>query len=81
MTTVSFTTLRQDLATFLTKAEEDCEEIVVTRPKGRKSVIVSFDEYISLQETAYLLSNKKNRRHLEKSLIEADKGKTIKVSL
>ncbi|MDD3897205.1 MAG: type II toxin-antitoxin system prevent-host-death family antitoxin [Candidatus Peribacteraceae bacterium] len=81
MTTVSFTVFRQNLANFLTKAEEDCEEIVVTRAKGRKSIVVPFDEYISLQETAYLLSSKKNRKHLEKSLLEAQKGKTVKVSL
>ncbi len=81
MTTVSFSDFRKNLASFLTRAEDDCEEIIVSRSKGRKSVIVALDEYLSLQETGYLLSSKKNRKHLEKSLMEADKGKTVKVSL
>ena len=80
MTTISYSDLRAQLAYFLTMAEEDSEEIVVNRGKGRKAIIISLDDYLSLQETAYLLSSKKNRRHLEKSLTEARKGKTIRVA-
>lgn len=80
MTTASYSDLRAHLARFLDMAEEDCEEIVVSRGKGRKVIILSLDEYLSLQETAYLLSSKKNRKHLEKSLGEARKEKTVRVS-
>lgn len=76
MTTVNYSTLRSHLAHFLDRVEEDCEGIVVSRGKGRRAVILSFDEFLSLQETAYLLSSKKNRQHLEKSLREAKLGKT-----
>ncbi len=81
MTTTSYSDLRANLAKFLTMAEEDCEEVVVSRGKGRKVVIVSLDEYLSMQETAYLLSSRKNRKHLEESLREAKSGKTVRVSL
>ena len=80
MTTISYSDLRAQLAYFLTMAEEDSEEIVVNRGKGRKAIIISLDDYLSLQETAYLLSSKKNRQHLEKSLTEARKGNTIRVA-
>ena len=76
MTTVTYSNLRAHLAHFLALADEDCEEIVVTRGKGRTAVILSLDEFLSLQETAYLLSSKKNRAHLETSLKEAARGKT-----
>ena len=79
MTTVSFTEFRQNLAHYLDKAEEDCEEIVVTRDKGRKAVVVSLDDLLALQETAYLLSSENNRKHLEKSLREAKTGKTVRM--
>jgi len=79
MTTVSFTEFRQALAKYLDKAEEDCDEIVITRSKGRKSIVLSFDDFASLQETAYLLSSEKNRKHLEKSLNEAKTGKTVRM--
>lgn len=78
MTTVSYSAFRQNLTFFLNKAEEDCEEIVVTRDKGRSSIVLSLDEYLSLQETAYLHSSKKNRSHLEKSIREAAQGKTVR---
>lgn len=76
MTTTSYTDFRAHLAQFFDKAEQDCEEIVVSRGKGRKVIILSLDDYLSLQETAYLLSSKKNRKHLEKSLSQVRQGKT-----
>ncbi len=79
MTTVSYSLFRQNLARYLDQAENDCEEIVVTRDKGRKSIVLSLDDFLSLQETAYLLSSAKNRKHLAKSLREARTGKTVKV--
>lgn len=79
MTTTSYSDFRANLAGFLDRAEEDCEEIIVTRGKGRKVILVSFDDYRSLQETAYLLSSKKNRKHLEASLAEAKKGKRVRM--
>lgn len=79
MTTITFTDLRAHLAHFLRLAEEDAEEVVVSHGKGRRAVILSLDEFTSLQETAYLLSTKKNRQHLEKSLQEARQGKVRKM--
>ncbi|MBU2213845.1 type II toxin-antitoxin system prevent-host-death family antitoxin [Patescibacteria group bacterium] len=81
MTTVSYSDFRRNLAHFLNSAEEDCDEIIVSRGKRRKAIILSLDEYLSLQETAYLLSPQKNRKHLERSLREAEAGKTINVTL
>ena len=81
MTTVSYTVFRQHLAQYLDKAEEDCEEIIIMRDKGRKTIVLSLDDFLSLQETAYLLSSEKNRRHLQKSLREAKTGKTVRVRL
>lgn len=78
MTTITYSNFRQHLAYFLNMAEVDCEEIVVTRGKGRKSIIVSFDDFQSLQETAYLLSSKKNRAHLQKSMQEMRAGKAVR---
>ena len=81
MTTVSYSDLRKHLADFLTIVEDDREEIVVHRSKGRQAVIVALDEYQSLKETAYLLSSKKNREHLGKSLREARNGKTVRITV
>ncbi|MBI2117942.1 type II toxin-antitoxin system prevent-host-death family antitoxin [Candidatus Peregrinibacteria bacterium] len=81
MTTVTYTDIRAHIAPLLRLAEEDEEEIVVSHAKGRKAIILSLEEFESLQETAYLLSTKKNRRHLEKSLREARQGKVRRLHL
>ena len=78
MTTVTYTDFRQNLAHYLNKTEQDCEEIVITRSKGRHAVLVSLDDFLSLQETGYLLSTKANRKHLETSLGEVKTGKTVR---
>ena len=78
MTTVTYTDFRQNLAHYLDKTEQDCEEIVVSRSKGRNAILLSLDDFLSLQETAYLLSSGANRKHLEKSLQEAKTGKTVR---
>lgn len=81
MTTVTYTTFRQNLTHYLDKTEQDCEEIVITRNKGRSAILVSLQDFLSLQETAYLLSSKPNRKHLEKSLQEVKIGKTVRFTL
>ncbi|MDB4978877.1 MAG: prevent-host-death protein [Candidatus Peribacteria bacterium] len=79
MTTVSYSRFRQNLAHYLDKAEEDCEAVIITRDKGRKSIVVSYDDFRSLEETAYLLSSAKNRKHLDQSMKEAEAGKIVKM--
>ena len=81
MTTVSFKNLRHSLAKYLNKATEDSEEIIVTRSKGRKSVIIDYDDYMSLKETAYLLSWPANRNHLETSLQQFKKRQVTEIIL
>ncbi len=78
MTTVTYTNFRQNLAHYLDKTEQDCEEIVIARSKGRNTILVSLDHFLSLQETGHLLSSQANRKHLEKSLREAKTGKTVR---
>jgi antitoxin YefM len=81
MTTISYSDFRRNLAKFLNSVEEDCEEIVIHRSKGRSTVVLSLDEYLSLKETAYLLSTPRNRKHLEKSLKEASEDDAVTIAL
>lgn len=81
MATISFSEFRRNLAKFLNMADDDCEEIIIHRSKGRKSVVVSYDEYRSLAETAYLLSTPANRKHLEESMKESARGEFVELTL
>lgn len=77
MLSINYTELRKDLKKNLDQATENNELIVVHRPNGKSVIIVSLDEYNSLNETSYLLSSAKNKERL-KSSIEQIKNKNFK---
>jgi antitoxin YefM len=82
MESVSYTTLRQNLARYLDQAVEDRAPILVTRQGGKGSVVIlSADDFAGWQETVYLLSNAANATHLVESIRAADAGQTIERAL
>lgn len=70
MRTLDFSGARADLAAVMDSVTEDLEEIVITRAGRESVVIVALREYRALQETAYLLGNSANARHLRRSIAE-----------
>lgn len=65
---------RANLAAVLDSATEDLEEVVITRAGHEAAVVISLREYEALKETAYLLGNPANARHLERSIAEHRSG-------
>lgn len=54
--------------------------IIIKRPKGKGNVVLmSEQEFASLEETRYLLSTEANRKMLDKSIRQAEEGKLKKV--
>jgi len=57
-------------------------QLIIKRPKGKGNIVIlSEAEFNSMQETLYLLTNKKNREHLLESIQQFKDGKTVKVKL
>ena len=52
--------------------------MIITRKNNENLVLLSIDEYNSLMETSYLLSNEANAEHLKKSIAQYAAGKTKK---
>lgn len=46
------------------QVNDDHEPVIVTRAKGRPAVIMSLEDYKSIEETAYLLRSPKNAKRL-----------------
>jgi antitoxin YefM len=68
----TYTSLRENLATFLDRVTDDREVLVVKRRHGQRDVaIIAADELSSLMETAYLLRSPKNAERLLQSLAES----------
>ena len=81
MAHVTFTDLRNNLASHLDKIEADKTELVVTRQNHDPVVIVTLAEWEGMKETLHLLSTPANARHLLESIAEADAGKLVEREL
>lgn len=76
MKTISYTESRARYAEVLDTVTNDREPVVVTRAGHDPVVILSLDEFNSLQETAYLLRSPANARRLLDAMerLEAGEG-------
>jgi antitoxin YefM len=81
MAHVTFTDLRNNLASHLDKIEADRTELVVTRQNHDSVVIIPLAEWEGMKETLHLLSTPANARHLLESIAEADAGKLVEREL
>ena len=74
MRAVSYSEARQNLSTTMIQTVEDKEPVLITRQNGESCVLMSLDEYNSLEETAYLRRSPKNARRLMDSVESLKKG-------
>ena len=81
MDAVSYSDLRQNLKTYMDKVYLDHDPLIITRKNNENLVLISIDEYNSLLETSYLLSNEANADHLKLSIDQYKKGKAKKKEL
>ncbi|MCL1929152.1 MAG: type II toxin-antitoxin system prevent-host-death family antitoxin [Treponema sp.] len=75
MNAITYTDLRQNLKTYMDKVIQDNDPLIITRKNNENLVLISIDEYNSLTETNYLLSNQANAEHLKKSIAQYKSGK------
>ena len=68
MRTISYSEARQNLSATMMKA-------LITRQNGEACVLMSLEEYNSLEETAYLLRSPANARRLMDSIDSLKSGK------
>ncbi len=81
MDAVSYSDLRQNLKSFMDKVYYDHEPLIITRKNNENLILISIDEYNSLTETNYLLSNETNAEHLRKSIKQYQAGRLYKKEL
>lgn len=78
---ISYTNARENLAQVMTDVCNDKITAHITRRNGENCVLMSEEEYGSIQETLYLFGNPTNARHLEKSLKDAEEGRFVNIEL
>ena len=81
-TTITDSDLRANLSTEMDRVCDSRKPLVVTRQNGSSVVMLSLEDYESLNETAYLLRSSKNARRLLQSIHEIEsQGGTKRESL
>ena len=77
MKTLSSTELRANLSAVMDQVNDDHEPVIVTRAKGKPVVMVSLEDWASMDETTYLLSSPANRPSSCASIAELKAGKGV----
>ncbi|MGA9864929.1 MAG: type II toxin-antitoxin system prevent-host-death family antitoxin [Acetobacteraceae bacterium] len=73
---VSYSDLRQNLATYLDRAVEERVPIVITRQGGKGNVVlISEEEFAGWQETVHLLGSPRNAARLLGAVADAEAGR------
>jgi antitoxin YefM len=74
MNALTYTHTRQHLAEVMRQVNENHEAVVVTSQRGAPVVIMSLEDYQSLEETAYLLRSPVGAKRLLESVEELRNG-------
>ena len=77
MKTLSSTDLRANLSAVMDRVNDDHEPVIVTRAKGRPVVMVSLEDWASMDETTYLLASPANKAALIAALADAAAGRGV----
>lgn len=78
MTAITYTAARENLASTMDRVCVDHDPVIITRNRDQAVVMLSLDDYESLQETAYLLRSPANARRLLASIESLNAGKNIR---
>lgn len=75
MKSITYSQARENLAKTISKVCEDHSPVIITK-KGTKAVVMlSLEDYESMEETTYLLRSPKNAKRLLESIEQLEKGK------
>lgn len=74
MDTVSYSTLRKNLASLMDQVNDDRAPLLVTRQKGQPAVLISLEDFRSYEETLHLMRSRRNSERLSDAIEELRSG-------
>jgi antitoxin YefM len=81
MDSISYTTARANLAKTMDRVCERHDPIIITRSGQEAVVMLSLEDFNSLEETAYLLRNPKNAKRLLEAIADLERGQGMEREL
>lgn len=73
MLAVNYSTLRENMKTYMDKVTDDYETMIVTRKDNKNVVMISEEVYNNLMENIHVMGNKANYDWLMKSKAQLEK--------
>ncbi len=81
MIVTSISDFRKDLKNYLNKVTQNLETLIINRGKDSGVVVISLEEYNSLQATQHELSSSKNEERLDAAIAKFQSGKSFEKKL
>jgi antitoxin YefM len=81
MKAITYTAARENLASTMDRVCADHDPVIITRNRDQAVVMMSLEDYESLEETAYLLRSPANARRLLESVAELKRNQGATRSL
>ena len=81
MKSKTYTEAREKLSDIIEKVCEDHDPMIITKRRDKAVVVISLEDYESMEETAYLLRSPRNTRRLLESIKELEEGRGIERKL
>lgn len=81
MNAITYTAARENLASTMDRVCVDHDPVIITRNRDQAVVMLSLEDYESLQETAYLLRSPANAKRLLASIDSLNNGKNLKKNI
>jgi antitoxin YefM len=81
MRSKTYTEAREKLSDIIEKVCEDHDPLIITKRRDKAVVMISLEDYESMEETAYLLKSPRNAQRLLESIKELKEGRGIERDL
>jgi len=81
MEAVAYSTARANLAKTMEQVCDDHAPVIITRKNNKSVVLMSLEDYQSLEETAYLLRSPRNAKRLMDAIAELENGDGVEQTL
>ena len=81
MLTTTISDFRKNIKKYLDDVTQNFETLIINRGKDNGVVIMSLDEYNSLQATQHELSSKTNEKRLDSAIEKLNKGSSFEKDL
>jgi antitoxin YefM len=77
MEVTNFSDARKNLKSVFDRVVENADVTLITRRNGENVVLMSEEEYNSMNETLYLLSSPANAKHIKESISQLEHGEHV----